>query len=476
MSAADNNADAQPLAGARFFDKRGGEQPLARARAWAAANSAQGDALIVTPMLLVAEEQEFGRRFMAATLDALWQYVRSFARDSERHLHEVVPPAAPCRLYCDLEYEFGRAERDEALKHATLTSSRAALRDAIDKSASEFIDALKRAASSEYGVQLTEFVSTSHKPSKWSAHVVFRGAAWRSARHCGAFVQHVARMRRQFDPCVEHYVDSGVYNANHCLRMYRATKRAEPQRSLVARGETHDAPLSRERWAHSLITHFYLAPPGTEYAAAQRDNALLEFTSVFLAEYFDEFAGADAGELRLRVLEHADAAARDAHRDRRIVASVRAAGCASRDTGIASCSTTAHDSDAEQLRALQEQRGALAELFAEYEPRAFKLLDGRPWLRVDCRSHRCALLRGEHRSNTIFLMVDYAQKRMRQQCYDPQCKRAPRLPWQDLRAADHSAVAALDALMDAWPAARTAPELARWLQDAPFARAFKAGQ
>jgi len=469
MANPNDDSAAQSVCLSKFFDTKSGEQPLARAREWASSHSTQGTSMLLTPMIVVAEEQQYGRRFLAATVDALWQFVRFFPSDRARHLHEVVPADAPCRLYCDLEYEFGVNEkRDSELKHRTLSSSRAALREAIERNARGLIEALVRAARDEYSVTLEPFVSTSHKPSKWSMHVVFGGAAWRSARHCGAFVAHVARMRRQFDPCVDHYVDSGVYDANHCLRMYRCSKRAEPGRSVLAEDEADGAPLDRVRWQRSLITYFALAPPGVERADAVREGHLLEFTSLFLAEYFDEFAGAAAGDTRLRVLEHADATLQEQHRNRGIAASVRAQG-ASRDAA-ASCSTTALDSDPEQLGALRQLRPALEQLFAEHKPRAFKLLDGRPWMRVDCRSHHCGVLRGEHRSNTIFFMVDYARKRMRQQCYDEQCRRAPRLPWQDL-SGDNEACNALQVLFEAWPAARCAPDLNQWLANAPFARA-----
>jgi hypothetical protein len=466
----------QTVHNARRFDTDGGEAPLARAVAWVEANSVQTDNDLLTPMVVVAIESDVGRQFLAIRPDALWRYMTNASGDSDRHLHELVPSDAPCRLFVDLEYEFDKdAKRDRELRHTVCASSRVAFCEALERNAAGFVRALCAEAKRQYGgVELEPFVMRSHKPSKWSMHVVFSGAIWRSASHCRAFVLQVMEMRSLLDPLVTHYVDRGVYDSNHFLRMYRCTKRAEPRRSILAEGDSFNSPIDEERWRRSLITCFPFSTPTSREAGEQAEQC----TALFLRQHFESLCETESAP-HLGLLMHDQAEPerrREAtalsggplriarHRGASASASLSCRALLDASRGLSGHSLAASDY-VERATALSDARGALEEFFGEHRPKQVSLLDEGPLVRVNCSSHRCDILRGDHKSNTIYFLVNYAARTFVQKCYDAECRGAPQLSWLPLSAAgeiNYEMDAACDRLVAAWPAAAPVPALARW--------------
>jgi hypothetical protein len=120
------------------------------------------------------------RRFIAATHSSFWARYAAMAA-SDRHHYEVIPEAAPCKLYFDVEYS--RESHPELIPHEH------ALVETL-------IDVVRSAVRSVYGfdpnpaTSIIDLESTTEK--KFSRHLVFTDVVFADNREMGSFVaQHV---------------------------------------------------------------------------------------------------------------------------------------------------------------------------------------------------------------------------------------------------------------------------------------------
>lgn len=424
----------------RLFTVQEGEKPLERCRAWAASNSVQGQRQM--PMIVVQIEQPTGREFMAGTFDALWGGVMQLgANDGARNWHEVVVDG-PCKLYCDLEMKFTDAQVESGVA--------ARMADELNVSSAEFIRLVVDRAAAKYGVQLEPFELQSHKPSKWSVHVIFSGSLWRDRTHCRAFIFACRDAFANIDPLVSAYVDPGVYDMNHSLRMYRACKLEEPNRSMLTVSGENAPPEKPDRalWLRSLITYFPFKSGALQYASSAYLGAN--------AERYEELAAADPATPRL--LEHEDA------RQQCRAAQPKAVGVA-RSTSVGAGGGTS-----EQASVLGEVRDTVVRALAEYEPNAnrIKLVPNAPLLRVESYSRECGILHGTHSHQHIYFLINYLERTWAQCCWDSECSRV-RKQWLQITNAEM--VDVCQRLRDVWPLAQPAhAAVKRWFSQSSFVR------
>lgn len=427
----------------RLFTVQQGEAPLERCRKWAAENSVQGDRQM--PMIVVQIEQPTGREFMAGTFDALWGGVMQLgANDGARNWHEVVVDG-PCKLYCDLEMKF-----TDAQVHSRIAEKMVA---ELEKSSAAFIQFVLDRAAAKYGVKLEPFEMQSHKASKWSVHVIFGGAIWRNRVHCGAFMRACWEAFGEIDPLVFNYVDPNVYDANHSLRMYRASKLEEPERSMLTVSGENAPPEKpdRELWLRSLITYFPFQSGSLKYAS-----------SAHLHSRYDELASLDPETPRL--LEH-EGCARGSQLKNSTSLLGRPAFAPASGSRRANAGATP-----EQLAALTAAQPVVAEALAEYKPNAARitLVPNAPLLRVESHSRECGILRGVHSQQHIYFLINYLENTWAQCCWDSECSQV-RKQWLPIENGDMEQVCAN--LRAAWPA--THPMRAavkRWFSESSFVR------
>jgi hypothetical protein len=398
------------------------DSPLERCLKWVLEHTVQGDGT-VTPMIVVAVETETrSRYYLAGTVDALWSAARRLT-DFDRRWHEVVV-TGPCRLYVDIECEF-----DDA---AIAGGSAATTFEQLTAELPLFVATVLHRATELYGAGtiLTPLLMQSHKPSKWSAHVVFSGAVFRGALHAGAFAFECARAH----PLIEPYLDPGVYSTNHPLRMLRSTKLDEPRRPVVLL-DAPTAPLEERSWRRSLITHF------------EFDG--VETTSSFLQLYHADMAADETHQLP-PLLEHADAASFSKPK--------RAAG-----TGVAYASNLgAQSSGSSRLSsATSEATTILLRCFVDHLATGIQLLDDRPIAFIECRSRACGIRGSDHSTPRSFILLDFVRGTWQQRCHSAKCKGTGiELPWN---TGDTELLQACELLRQQdWPAAQAAPCIASW--------------
>ncbi len=389
------------------FDKAGGEQPLARCVAWAFEHLVQGDTKL-TPMVVVSEEvKRGGRRYFALSRQALHHYHSSFASNAQRHLHEVVPKNSPCRLYCDFEYKMdGEVSVEE-----------------LERDSKKLISLMRASAREQFGAKLVPFVTQSHKTSKWSKHVVFSGAIWRSSADCAAFVRALVDEKKRFS----RFVDVGVYGGNHCMRMLHSSKLDEPNRSLKVCERSHpglvlDAEQLLER---SLISGFDL----DSYTMRRRALDLADdewASSIFISHFFDQMH--TESDEPLRLIEHPEARrSTSASSDESVSMSDSTNSLMKSSAGGASfIDHLSHEKCGELSRPQVIADAATlfgTETFAHLKPQKFHAVPDTTLFVLSCESHDCTIAQRRHKKNHIFILIDATRQRWRQQCHNEQCRR-----------------------------------------------------
>jgi hypothetical protein len=257
-SAADSVQPSPLFLAAKVFTKTPNDdnlRPLADCIAWALAHCTQHDRAVPMFVFVRLKLEDGGvrgrqrqtpfvrREYLACRIDDFFLDFCARRNDSMRHLDEVNVGDAPCKAYCDFECEL-TDEWAQKRKFANLAAllqhcgvaTVDEMRLALESSAQRLIDTI---AAHHAPTAVSPFVTVSHKPSKWSMHVVFLNSLWAHAGHVGAFIKRL--VRESDDPLLPLYVDTQVYGNNRCMRMYRSSKPLEPHRSLVRIDET--APL-----------------------------------------------------------------------------------------------------------------------------------------------------------------------------------------------------------------------------------------
>lgn len=407
-------------------------EKLDQAIEWATANCCQGapgcaeDEQELHPMLVITKQKPYrirdtgeirGRRtFVALSAALLEQFFDSFRGEAERHLDEVIPGDAPCKFALDCDWKVS--------KHGLAgRASEAELFRDLDASCAALAESVVALLAERHGARVEPCASTAVRAGKWSMHVVFDGAVWKSSRHCRALANELiaADVRQQGSKeksLLHTYVDVGVYSTNHSLRMYRSSKVDEPMRAFRRLGESAAAPLDGAFLRKSTITLFQVAGAG--------DGKLYYVTSLFARRF--------GAMLNLSLLEHADA-----HSSERKDAVLRPRSLVSTATAIGG---------GEWTRAFVQAFNGYGAYKAEAE-----LELGR--LRLLCLNHNCAIKGAAHSSENIFLQVDLLECLWRQCCFNVTCRKTP-TKWQPLsdELTDMCSV-----VYEQWSGARTATEL-----------------
>lgn len=408
---------------------------LSEALEWATANCAQGapgsavEEQDLYPMLMIAKQKPYkdpktgtikGRRtFVALCTTMLEKFFASFGSEGARHLDEVIPADAPCKFALDCDWKVSKhglaGRATEAQLFADLDADFAAL-----------VARVVTLIAERYSVHVEPCISTACTAGKWSMHAVFYGAVWKSAAHCGA----LARELRDADvercggvrerSLVYQYVDVGIYQTNHSLRMYRSSKVDEPSRAFRRADELADAPLDVEFLRKSTITLFQV--PGAE------GGQVHDVTSLFARRF--------SSILQLKFLEHPNA-----NNSERSVAVARPRAL----QAVSSSSGGAGNAWTRAFVQAFRSRGAY-----QAEP---ELEQGR--MRLRCINHECAIRGGAHTKENIFLQIDLIECVWRQNCFNPVCRKTP-TKWRPLT---EELALLCESVYQQWSGAQLASEL-----------------
>lgn len=409
---------------------------LNEALEWAAANCAQGppgstvEEQDLYPMLMIAKQKPYkdpktgaikGRRtFVALCTTVLEKFFASFGSEAVRHLDEVIPADAPCKFALDCDWKVSKhglaGRATEAQLFADLDADFAAL-----------VARVVNLIAERHSVRVEPCISTACMAGKWSMHAVFDGAVWKSAQHCGA----LARELRDADvercggvrerSLVYQYVDVGIYQTNHSLRMYRSSKVDEPSRAFRRAGEQADAPLDVEFLRKSIITLFQV--PGVE------GDQMHYVTSLFARRF--------GAMLQFKPLEHPNA--NNSERST-AVARPRALQAVNNSKGGSGSNAW--------TRAFVEAFRSQGAYQAEPE-----LEQGR--MRLRCLNHQCEIRGGAHTKENIFLQIDLIECVWRQNCFNPVCRKTP-TKWRPLT---EELALLCESVYEQWSGAQLAGEL-----------------
>lgn len=219
------------IALSRRFDARTGARPLDACLRWIRDDARLQHVVDVGTGLLVEHRLAFvALSHQRASATRHWYVYEALDVDvalreyadrpcSARHSHEIVGSGAPVKGYVDID-----ARRSASLDTARFDAYTRAL-------STRFAAAARR----ELGVaRVCAAYFDASDDVKLSRHIVWAlvdandaPVAFRSAMACGRFVrEHVLAAD-------DAWLDMGVYNANHSLRMYGSTKHGE-QRPFVA--------------------------------------------------------------------------------------------------------------------------------------------------------------------------------------------------------------------------------------------------
>lgn len=327
------------------------------------------------------------RRFLVIRADLLEKFYRSYRDgDAKRHLDEVIPENAPCKFAIDCDWKM------EKLGLAGRASEVDLVRD-LDASFAALIERVAALAEERHGVRFEACITAACRAGKWSKHVVFDGAVWKSQKHCGALAREL--VDADVASCggikerslVAQYVDLSIYDTNHSLRMYRSSKVDEPTRAFRQAGETAETPLDFEFLRKTTITLFQVRGV---------DDQLHWVTSLLARRY--------GAMLRLQPLEHPRA-----NDDERSSTVLRSRPLPTTATAVGGGDWTR----------------AFIQAFTDYG--AYKadvaLELGR--LRLRCLNHVCAIRGAPHANENIFIQIDLFECVWRQNCFNFVCRRTP---------------------------------------------------
>lgn len=160
------------------------------------------------------------RSYLVASYERFWRHYSQIDAGC-RHHYEIIREQSPCHLYFDLEFNRGENVCSNG-----------------NKMTDNLLAAIDAAAEQQFGIQLgtcdaenvTELDSTTDV--KWSRHLIVRmpGAAFATAKDCGAFVSSVLESTgSSFIVCQKgggttSFVDCSVYSRNRAFRLYLSSK------------------------------------------------------------------------------------------------------------------------------------------------------------------------------------------------------------------------------------------------------------
>lgn len=399
---------------------------------WAIEHCSQGppecseDEQTLQPMLMIASQKPYikrgsgehaaARRFIAVGTEVFSSFFDSFGRDENRHLHEVVPSDAPCKLAIDCDWEVAKLGLAGRPDEATL------FRD-LDASFGLLVPRVIALIAERYKVQVSACLSGANRPGKWSQHAIFDGALWKNNQHCAALMREIRRAdvaahdNDKSKSLMADYIDPNIYATNHTLRMYRSSKIGDEKHSFRRHGEPITAPVDRDFLRRSMITLFpIVGDSGQQYF----------ITSLFARRF--------AERLSLTLLEHEGATFLETAR-------VLLRG--------PSESRAAHLSTASWTSQFIEAFSSLGAYEAEPD-----LALGT--MRLRCLNHDCAIKGARHSNENIFLQVDLVECLWRQNCFNATCCKTP-TEWQAL---PDDLVDLCNSVYAQWPGAQRASELA----------------
>jgi len=360
--------------------ENGTEQPLARCLHWIRTGGRGGS----PPRVFVAlahETAHNNREYEALSESALRRWAEM--PQLERHAHEVIWTST--KLYADVDVDWQLNPNAEAMFTA-------------------FVDVLVAAAAERFSVECDVLVlDASVAGVKFSRHLVVTMrrrsdgayAAFETSRHCGAFIRLV-ECAHGFDrsnivaaggstSSGGPLCDPAVYRSNNCLRMYGSDKPGQDRPfvplNVVDRRARRDT-LDYDVLERSLVT----------YPRVTDAHALLRVTD---------------DELAAPPLSRSATASRENSRKRK-----------SPSSSSSSNFTQPVTSSVEHvINAIAPIVGA--------DIRSSSLSDDGAVAIVRCKSRACAHRAGggEHRSNSIYFVVDLARARYKQQCYSQKCRR-----------------------------------------------------
>lgn len=389
----------------------------------------------ITPMIVF--QKQYGdampdtptfREFVASTISSFISYYMN-AKPTDRHCDEIVG-LGPCKAYCDLELEFddGKARRlgyadmaDLLRKHGC--ADRAAMRAELEVSSAKWIEHVRADLEAKHGTPVKCVLTKAHKESKWSKHVVFVGSLWRNTAHLGAYMRRKVRELSGADPLVRLYVDTVVYSRFRAMRMYRSSKLKEPHRSLLLAdgSEKQTDAVDAQVLLDSLITVIPLPPPPPPPAAADGEEAPTSepmYTTTTFLDRYPEMIRA----FGMQPLESADVLTS------RLLSSIGAGPVGSSEEFSVLADTGTNDPCSP---ASAEFRRTFRKHFGHLKPYAFKWVERRALLVIECKTHQCVILGGEHENNHIFIELDVLQRVWRYACHSDRCVSRP-TPWRDL--------------------------------------------
>ena len=250
------------------------------------------------------------------------------------------------------------------------------------------------------------YVTSAHKATKWSKHVVFCNSLWRNAMHFRAYMKRLKDRVSVSDKLVAEYVDMQVYGRFRCMRMNRSSKLKEPGRSLLRIDEqgtlleTATSPIVQANLISSMITVI----PLPQSRAGQEAICV---TTVLLDRFPDMIA-----KLGLAPLESPDVSVS------RLVAS-----------HISDSTTPIEDDEEASARVIspvdRDFKMGFRLHFAHYKPYLFRWIDRECLVRVECDSRQCVILGDAHGSNHVYIEIDILRCLWRHGCHSERCRRTP---------------------------------------------------
>jgi hypothetical protein len=174
------------------------------------------------------------RQFVACSFDDIFS-IWSTTPGAHRCMYEIVPAAAPCHLFMDLEYcKFLNPDIDPA-----------AMTDVITATCEQLLGSMLPSPPPAEAYQWVELDASS--AAKFSRHLTLQVDGWyfQDILHCGSFVkdrlmpalashQATSAIHMEGDNfCTVPVVDISIYNINRQFRMYGSSKYRDPLRPLV---------------------------------------------------------------------------------------------------------------------------------------------------------------------------------------------------------------------------------------------------
>ena len=361
------------------------------------------------------------RRFASETLRDFWEWYKR-EPPHERHCYELLREGRPSHLYLDIEYSRPANPGVDG-----------------DELVHTLVAALKSSTRSRLGVDVSQVVELdSTTDVKFSRHIILRlanNAAFASNLAAGAFlhsvwkeVTHTAFLVRKPDGDGETPIfDAAVYSRNRAFRLYLSTKAGKAARLLPTAtswlllrgtqprpGELVDIP---HWWLFLASLACNVSSDATLFGEVQPERNLVPVRRALTSAHAE-----GASSAALSAFPHT--------------------------TALVSRWAAARDCSAAAVRTCQAHKS-----------RGLLLL-GLSGTRF------CGNVQRQHRSNGVYVVVDFRENCFYQKCHDPDCRgyRSPpeqltEEAWKEGGALQDAAIVETAALFDAWLLNLTPTEL-----------------